>query len=315
MNDNDWLDWRRQGLGASDIPALLGLSTFQSPWSLWASKVGLLPDSETTERQRMGHIFEAAIAQLFHERTSLHVAGEQTWCTAKAHPWARATVDGFVIESQELNHLDDALGVLEIKTDGSFGWPDGPPPRVEAQVRWQMMVCDLPRAWVAVLHAGWRFDIHEIERDAHEEAFILERAARFWHDHVLTGQPPPVDGSTATSEAIGAVWPQHHEGQAVELPGEIASLLLERVELKAVAKQTKTAIDEIENRLRAAIGDAEIATVDGTPVLTLRAQERRGLDAKALERDHPDLAAKYQTTSTYRVLRNAPKAKKKAEAA
>ena len=110
------------------------------------------------------------------------------------------------------------------------------------------------------------------------------------------------------------MWPQHHEGQAVELPGEIASLLLERVELKAVAKQTKTAIDEIENRLRAAIGDAEIATVDGTPVLTLRAQERKGLDTKALERDHPEVAAAYQFTSTYRVLRAAPKSKK-AEAA
>ena len=42
----EWLRWRRSGIGASDIAALLGISPWASPFSVWADKLGLLPDEE-----------------------------------------------------------------------------------------------------------------------------------------------------------------------------------------------------------------------------------------------------------------------------
>mgnify|MGYP000308297088 CR=1 FL=1 len=42
----DWKLWRRGGLGASDLPAILGISPWASPFSVWADKCGLLPDED-----------------------------------------------------------------------------------------------------------------------------------------------------------------------------------------------------------------------------------------------------------------------------
>ena len=48
MNRAEWLNWRRTGLGGSDIAAVLGLSKWRTPWDVWADKKGLLPEKEET---------------------------------------------------------------------------------------------------------------------------------------------------------------------------------------------------------------------------------------------------------------------------
>ena len=50
--DREWHEWRSHGIGGSDIGAILGLSKFASPWTVWADKQGLLPPTPETQRQR-----------------------------------------------------------------------------------------------------------------------------------------------------------------------------------------------------------------------------------------------------------------------
>jgi putative phage-type endonuclease len=38
----EWLAWRAAGVSASDVPTLLGVSPYKTPWRLWAEKTGLL---------------------------------------------------------------------------------------------------------------------------------------------------------------------------------------------------------------------------------------------------------------------------------
>lgn len=41
MTDDDraeWLEWRRNGIGATDVAGILGVSPWASPWSVWADK-------------------------------------------------------------------------------------------------------------------------------------------------------------------------------------------------------------------------------------------------------------------------------------
>lgn len=316
--DTDWHAWRGQGLGASEVPALLGLSTFDSPWSLWAKKVGLLPAStEETERQRLGHDLEPVIAGRFTRATGLDVAGEQTWCAHKQKPWARATIDAFVVErGPGADALDDALGVAEWKSDGGLGtWrKDGIPARVQAQCQWQMFVTGLDMAYLGVFHSGFRFEVYELHRDERDIDFMVARAERFWVDHVRKGEPPPPDGSDATARAIGQVYGREEPGKRVELPAHLAGSVTGRAQLKADIKEWEDRLKRLDNELKAAMGDAEVATANGVPIYSLRAQERRGIDTKALERDHPEIAEKYRTVTEYRVLRPATK-KDKAVAA
>lgn len=286
MADRDeWLAWRRGGIGGSDIPALMGLSRYASPWSLWAEKVGLLEPSETTQRQRIGQVLEGAIAQLFHEETGLHTLGDQTWCEHPDTPIARCTVDGFVVETDPAlgtympgDGSWPFLGTHQIKTDGRFGWPDGVPVNIRAQCVWEMGVTGLPHCWLSVLFAGFRFEVFEIAWDADAERdwlMMLDTAERFWADHVVPGNPPPIDHSDATADAVRAVWPDHTPGTVVPLDRMLGQLD-RRVQLQAQIKRAKDELQQIDNEIKAAMGDAETATVNGVPVLTYRAAQRAG---------------------------------------
>ena len=285
MSDQAWHDWRRDGIGASDIGALLGLSRWDSPWSLWATKVGLLSPTETTERQQMGHDFEPVIAQLFTRKTGLYVAAEQTWCANPAEPWMRCTVDGFVGEGFEPDgtvvldiDMSTALGGFEAKTDGRLGWPDGVPDSYEAQAQWSMGVTGMERWWIAVIFSGWRFEVFEVKRDDADIAFMVGRARTFWFDHVLTGTPPPTDGSQATLDALAEVYPEPVEGKSIDLAAIPGLTSTHRLWLyhKNEAKVQKAMAAGHAATLQAALGDAEEGTIDGVPVVSWRKIDRGG---------------------------------------
>ena len=230
----------------------------------------MLAPRESTPRQRIGTVLESAIAQLFHERTGLHVAGEQTWVTHRRLDWARCTVDGFVTESAG-SSIDDALGVLEIKTDARFGWPDGVPVDIRSQVIWQLACTGLPQAWVAVLHGGFAFEVYEVAWDADAEAdwaLLRDAGERFWTDNVLAGVPPAVDGSDATRDALIAVYGDHEPGVDVSLD-HLAGELVERANLKRLKGEAEERLKLLDNTIREAIGDANFGTLDGERVLKL----------------------------------------------
>ena len=301
-----WHAERRQGLGASEIGVLLGLSTFQSPWSLWAEKVGLIthdPAAET-ERQMIGREMEPVLAGLFQARTGLYVTGEQAMCRKQGTPW-RCTVDGFV--TGDPSEGSERLGVVEFKTDGRFGWPDGIPPSYRAQIIWQMAVTGLRHAWVAVMFAGFRFEVFDLGWDAEVEAdwaFMAAKAEWFW-GLVQTGIAPDVDGSTATTQAIADVWPHETTGDTIEATPDLLELFERRSAIKARVAADQKVVREADNIIAATIGDNDTVTVDGVPVWSYRAQTRVTFDAKTLGSAHPELDLDlYTTSTTFRVLRH-----------
>ena len=66
-----WLQERRTGIGGSDVPAILGISPYGSPYSVWADKLGLLPERECSEAMRQGADLEAYVSRRFCEETGL----------------------------------------------------------------------------------------------------------------------------------------------------------------------------------------------------------------------------------------------------
>jgi len=304
----DWLTWRRGGLGASDIAGVLDLSPWASTFSVWASKVDDNTDDNDNAAMEFGRRAEVMIAPWFADRTGLTVTGEQARCTHRDDTWKLCTVDGFVADGW----TGAVLGVLEIKTtgDSAADWADQVPVHYQCQATWAMHVTDLPRCWFAVLHLAFgrpQFEVYEFARDLTDEAYVVERCARFWHDHVLTGIPPDIDGHKATTDAIKAHWPTA-EGSIDADPTSrllVADLLGHRQQLATL----QAVLDEGENALRATLGDRE-ALIDGVDakgrpntIASWKAQQSARLDGKALRAAHPALADEFTTTTTSRVLR------------
>lgn len=303
-----WLEWRTGGIGASDVAAILGISRFASPWSVWAEKVGLIPvsDGGQTELQEAGHWLELAIAPWFADRTGLRVDAAQDTVEHPSLPWCRCTIDGLVWDD---GGQAAPLGNIEIKT----GWPGKPwdhvPADYHAQALWQQFVGGYERTYFAVL-MGRRLDTVDqhphllVERDEDEIAFIFDRVQAFWENHVLTGEPPPVDGSDATKDALAAVYGEPESGSHVDLDPDVATPVLDAwARAKADEKDAKARVERYGNELRALLGDNVDGLVNGRKVVSWAPQTRRGLDQKALVAAHPRIAKRFETETPMRVLR------------
>lgn len=300
----DWLAWRRHGLGGSDIAAILGLSPWQSPWALWADKVGLTHgDNDTTEAMEFGRRVEPVLAPWFTDLTGLHVVGEQTWCTHPGQEWMRCTVDGFVADSPT-SDVDAALGVVEFKATSAAAaeWETQIPVGYQCQATWNMLVTGVDRCWFGVLHLAFgrpQFRVYELALDVADADTVLAAARSFWFDHVAAGVPPATDGSTATRAALAAAWPDDND-QAVDVPGDIVHLL---ADLKAQAKDLGGRIVAVENELKAALGENAVGLVDGDKAVSWKTQTSDRLDTAALRKSWPDLAREFTRTTSSRVLR------------
>lgn len=270
LTDEAWRHWRQQGIGGSDISAVVGLNPWTSRWALWAEKTGLVEsDDDDNETAEFGLRAEGMIAGYFRDRKGLYVVGEQTCLVHPEHPWARATCDGFVAE-YPASTIDNTLGPLELKvtTLSPQEWEAGIPDHYECQALWQMAVSGASHEWFAVLHLAFgrpRVRFYEIERNQANIDYLLREGAAFW-DLVQSGTPPAVDGTESTTKALGRAW-EPDKGESVELD---RTLYREYVAARATAEEWQRKTDELSNRIRAEMQSAAVATVDGTEVVTWR---------------------------------------------
>jgi putative phage-type endonuclease len=300
LDDTAWHAWRSRGIGGSDVPAILGLSSFGSPFTVWADKRGLLMPTPETRRQRIGKRFEAPLAAEFHDETGLYVAGEQTWCADSRHPHRRCTVDGFVVLDED---RPEPIAPWECKTDGRprlWETADGVPPSIKAQAVWNAGVTGNAGTWLTVMHAGFRIEHIHIPFDPDDYAFMCERVDEFWTQHVLTGTPPEIDGSPATEHALAALWPDHDPGKHAPLD-DLVDLITDRAELRDERDHITGRLAEIDNRLRAALEDAEVGTVAGVEMFTYRQQAGRRTTCKhcgVTDQGDPFRVLRTKTTNT-----------------
>lgn len=300
---------RRLGIGASDIPAICGLSANRGPLGVYRSKVEGW-DEPSTEQMEFGHRFEDMAVKWFEDLTGLGVVDRQRSVEHRVHPWRRATIDGEVVpetpprQEWAIWTVPESLGVLEIK---SFNVVEDGDVKADvlAQVLWQLHVRQLPQAWVFGLvgHAPQIRQVH-LADNADNLAWIIEQAERFWFDHVVAGVPPaPTRADLPMLEGTPAA-----EDTTIEVADEVAGWWAERCEIAARVKADEARKDELDALIRNAIGSATTATVAGIPILTASTTTRRAPDMEAVRQLWPaDLGPLPSKTTTYRTLRQPSK--------
>lgn len=270
----EWHEARANGIGGSEIAAVVGLSPWESAYSLWLKKKGLIPSEQTGAHLAWGNRLEPVIREHF---TSLHPElCDYVDGGTFAHPnlpWQIANPDG-LLHGEGCAGPTPPTALLEVKTS-RFGDGFGPsgsdeiPIQYRCQVQWYLDVLDLPTAYVAVLIGGNEYREYRIEADREDQAALREAGAAFWAS-LATDHEPPVDCSFATYEAIRARHPEI-DGEDVEInPALYGSYVL----TKADAESAADAHRQVKSELLKAIGTARRALVGGTPVL--RRQPGRG---------------------------------------
>lgn len=300
----EWLELRKGFIGGSDAGAVMGMNPYSSPFAVWAEKTGKVEGFAGNLTTKVGAYLEDLVAQLFTEETGKKVRRKNRMLVNDEFPWACADVDRLVVGEKAL---------LEIKTTNSFPAMKkirgGEYPEMwYCQMVHYLAVTGLEKAYLAVLINCRDMKVFELERDEDEIAALMDAEQSFWKK-VDLDIPPEADGSEATTEALGAMYPDGDDNLSVALiDWDIA--LSNRAQLMKYIKDMKNEIVRIDNEIKAAMGNAERGASTLYSV-SWKSQSKKIFDRKSLEMDHPgiDLDKYYKTTST-RVFRVTEKKEK-----
>ena len=283
----DWLEFRRQGIGASDAPIILGLSSWKSPFGLYAEKTGLIEMSqEETELLEWGKRLEPAIAGKYTDETARVTTdpGEFTIYRSESAPFQLATLDRVVV-GQKANppreadvYPGDGPGVLELKNVIEFkreDWAEEPPLLYQVQVQHQLAVTGFKWGSIAAIIGGRTFVWADIPRNERFIALLLEKEEAFWK-RVVDQNPPPPDGSDATAEALKALFPKEANGQIVAAPPELIQWADQLEASKLEKKAAERRETEAENYIKAFIGANMGCILPNGAGFTLKTQRRAG---------------------------------------
>lgn len=249
------------GIGASEIAAVMGISPWGDPWTVYARKRKLIDEQAQTEEMFWGKMLEPVIARVFAQRMEQPIEwwDQRIYSTRRA--WQYASPDAFVLDPGTSRRR----AVLECKTAGlhqSGAWDrdvtneDGVPEYYLAQVEWQMSVCELSLAYIAVLIAGNDYRVYAIEHDPVLEEILLEAGETFWRQHVMAGVEPPISGSDRARQWLHERYPRHRE-KLRPATREETEWLTQYADLRQLLDAGEERKAELENQIIQAIGDAE----------------------------------------------------------
>lgn len=317
IDHDQWLEYRRKGIGGSDAGAILGLSRYASAFSVWHDKVHGANEFTSNEAIEWGNDLERIVAEKYAKTSGDRVVAIPALLRCDRNPFMLANVDFFILHdsapiiykagevtdlSRTLDYEDVAdfvTAILEIKTTGIAGrgnasaWAnDGVPPTYEAQGKHYCAVTGLNRVVFAALIGGQGLAIRERIYSPLAIADLVGAERKFW-ESVESGEAPDPSGVEADFAIIKSLNPES-DGTAIEADDFAAENIAHYRTLKAQADELDTRLKAARAKIEAFIGSAETVTYEGQTILTYKSTKPRAtLDAKLLTEMHPDIVAEF----------------------
>ena len=76
LSREEWLDYRKKGIGGSDAAAIMGVSPFATKRDLFYDKTGIRPAFQENEdnwvAKEVGHRLEDVLAEIFSQKTGFY---------------------------------------------------------------------------------------------------------------------------------------------------------------------------------------------------------------------------------------------------
>jgi putative phage-type endonuclease len=134
QGSQEWLQWRKGLLTATDAPMLMGVSPYVTPYKGWQRKVGLIPEQQETEPMRRGKRDEPVARDWFIKEYGIEM--EPCCVESDIYNFIGSSLDGL---------SKCGKYILEIKSNGDqyhFGLNNGIPDFHMAQMQHQLLSTD-----------------------------------------------------------------------------------------------------------------------------------------------------------------------------
>lgn len=299
-----WLTARRNGIGSSDVAAILGVADRNTAVHVYRDKRGQLVD-DAGEAALWGTLLEEPIAREWARRQRSVV--QRVGLVAHAdEPWRMATLDRQVLECP----MDRSVKIrcaLEVKCRSAFKanrWRSDVPDDVLAQTVWQMAVTGYEHIHVAVLIGGNEMKQTVVERDERLESYVLGEVRRFRDEYLLAGVEPDWDLSKASAliDMDSLMHPERVGEIGIQDVGEV----MEYAERSAAKGAAERALKESSATLRRLADGALTVTFGGELAYQYSPVSKRTPDLDRLRERWPDAYADCVEEKTHYQIRLAP---------
>ena len=308
MTNEEWLQDRKQGVGASEASILFDVNAYSNKYKLYHDKIGT-PGRWTPEMNEytlgFGHALEPVVRQEVARKLKAQSYVDTRIFRHPKYPWMRLNLDGLMVLP------DGSLWVYEGKTTGTFnveGWAnDRVPEPYVLQGAQAMCILNVDRIIYGCgtdNNAGnviWR----KLTRDLNLEEDLIAESKRFWNDNVLARIEPPSTGPMAVRYKMmygdGPMEPGKRVDGDVAPDPELDAIIKEMQEvstLKSTVKKQLDALDvrskEAQARLETKMGDITHTVytfADGTQKVRISdgVQTRANVDLKSMREHNPAL--------------------------
>lgn len=268
---------------------------------------------ETTPHLDLGNNLEAVVLRLLALRTGRVVEAAERFKLVlhPEHAWLFCTPDGWEHDQNICEKLTGEFtpyrGIVQAKTAFAMNkhdWDEEPPDYYRVQLQHEILASGCTWGTLCVLfidqgvltrllnaslcllddstahdtlaeaisdHCDFRFFDYEADADFQADLLAAEKA---FLDLVDAGVSPSTDGSESCRRAIQRLHPKD-SGESVPLPVEWLEHSARLAELKAQKSGTEKEIAELENALKAIIGDATYGVLPDGSRYSLKTQSRK----------------------------------------
>lgn len=289
---NEWLEYRKSGIGSSEVATIVGLNPFETPYQLWRRKVGLDTPKVETFAMKAGHYLEDAVSQFWQDETGCEVikrsAGD--WLVrSNEKPFMQVSPDRTYWLAGETRNNSNK-GILECKTTQRQVDPDDLPKHWFCQVQYLLGVSELTHGSLAWLTMGREFGYKDIALVPDFFQWLSEETERFYIDNIKGMQEP----SAVNVADILLKYNRHQTGKIIEVGDEIFKAYEDLKEVKKEIDALTERKEAYEEKIKMAFTDAEAISYGGETIATWKAPKpSMKFDAKEFQAANPDLAKEY----------------------
>ena len=198
QGSESWLLWRSEGITATDIPIIMGLSPYKTPYQLWLEKTGRStpPDLSNNPNVQRGNRLEDQARQLAEEKHNEVLL--PICATSDATPILRASLDGLSEDGIPYEFKAPSEKIFdELAVQGTLSLTYR---LYEMQVKAQCVVADASSAVLLFYMKDGRTLEFDVTCTDQERENILKTALQFWDD-VQNDKAPSLDADRDVYQA------------------------------------------------------------------------------------------------------------------
>ena len=291
----EWLEYRKSGIGSSEVASILGLNPWQTPYQLWRRKKGMDAPQEETFAMKAGHYLEDAVTMFWADETGREVikssAGDWLFVNnekdfLRASPDRTFWIPGMAKNSQN-------KGILECKTTQMAIDPDDLPKHWFCQLQYLLGVSEMTQGSLAWLCSGREFGYKDIDLVPDFYGWMIEEVEKFWTDYIIGDKEPEAINVTD----VVTKYSRHTDGKIIEATTDIVTAYNQLKNVRAEISKLEATKEELEARIKIGFGDAEAISYGGQTLATWKAaKDSSKFDSKLFCKENPELAEKYTIT-------------------